>query len=234
MKGRDVRRFLPFAVFLLSGVAALTEVVGWFKYLTLTFGATTSATATLVAVFMGGLAIGSALAARTAPRVRQPARVYAVLEAGVALIALATPALFSLVDRGYVLAFPSVAGRPGALLAVRLLLATVALLPPTVLMGATLPVLARSVEGRGAAGRPSAALYAVNTAGAVAGVALAGFVTIPRIGLWATLAASACLSLAAALLAMLASGSFAPGAAESASPVRLPRLWLALCDGSQL
>ncbi|MGH9399636.1 MAG: hypothetical protein ACRD00_04665, partial [Thermoanaerobaculia bacterium] len=64
MSDRGLQARIPYAVFFLSGLASLAAEVVWFKYLTLTFGATTAATATLVAVFMGGLALGSALAAR--------------------------------------------------------------------------------------------------------------------------------------------------------------------------
>ena len=227
MTQRGARAWIPFAVFLLSGVASLMDEIVWFKYLVLTFGATTSATATLVAVFMGGLALGSALAARLAARVRHPGRAYALLETGVAVFALATPGLFSLIDRGYILAYPHAAASPAALLAIRFLLAAVALLPPTILMGATLPVLARAVERGAFPGRPSTALYAVNTAGAVAGVALSGFVLIPRVGLWATLVTSACLSLVAALLAM-STGEAVEAGAEGTARARIPLLWLAV------
>ena len=152
---------------------------------------------------MGGLALGSGLAGKAAARLRNPARVYALLETGVAIFALATPSLFEAVDRGYVAAYPHVSGSSKGLLAVRFGLAAAALLAPTILMGASLPVLARAAERGDAPGRPSTALFAVNTAGAVAGVALAGLVFIPAFGFWATLVASACTSLAAALLALV-------------------------------
>ncbi|HEY7114408.1 MAG TPA: fused MFS/spermidine synthase [Thermoanaerobaculia bacterium] len=235
MPARGLRFSTPYIVFFLSGLASLADEIVWFKYLTLTFGATTAAAATLVAVFMGGLALGSALAGRWAARLRRPARAYALLEAGVAVFALATPSLFQAVDRGYVLAYPHVSGSAPLLLAVRFALAAAALLPPTILMGATLPVLARAAERGDTPGRPSTALYAVNTAGAVLGVALAGFFLIPEFGFWATLVASACTSLAAALLAMLLPAS-APAPAPvldseaaarpAAPPLRM--LWIAV------
>ena len=225
MPSRGLRSSTPYIVFFLSGLASLADEIVWFKYLTLTFGATTAAAATLVAVFMGGLALGSALAGRAAVRLRNPARAYALLETGVALFALATPALFEAVDRCYVLAYPHVSGSAAALLAVRFGLAAAALLPPTILMGASLPVLARAAERGDSPGRPSTALYAVNTAGAVAGVALAGFLLIPAFGFWATLVASACTSLGAALLSMmLPAPAAAPSPRVAAAP--LPLLWM--------
>lgn len=227
MSDRGLQARIPYVVFFLSGLASLADEVVWFKYLTLTFGASTAATATLVAVFMGGLALGSALAARLAARVRRPQRAYALLETGVALFALATPGLFAAVDRAYVLVYPHVVGSPAALSGVRLVLAAAALLPPTILMGATLPVVARAAERGGLPGRPSTTLYAVNTAGAVAGVALSGFVLIPGVGLWATLVASACTSLVAALLALFLGGTAAP-AAEDGKGAAFPVLWLSV------
>src|SRR4029453_17796171 len=123
-----------YAVFFLSGLASLMDEVVWFKYLHLTLGSTTSAAATLLAVFMGGLALGSWIFLCVAPRLSRPALAYGVLEAGVGVFALATPMLFAAVERGYVFAFRHVGEGPGVLLLVRAALATAALLPPTILM----------------------------------------------------------------------------------------------------
>ena len=202
MSARLVTTRILFLAFFLSGAASLADEVVWFKYLNLTFGATTAATATLLAVFLGGLAMGSAAGARLASRLTRPNILYALLEGGVGAFALATPALFAAVDAGYVWGYRHFGSAPPVLLAIRVFLSVAALLLPTVLMGATFPVVARCVETEEAPGRPSAALYGVNTAGAVAGVILCGFFAIPAIGLRATLFASACVSLAAALLAM--------------------------------
>lgn len=225
MASRKFPLALTGAVFFLSGVASLMDEVVWFKYLHLTLGATTSATATLLAVFMGGLALGSWLFGRIAPRLSRPARTYGLLETGVAVFALATPLLFEAIHRGYVFAFRHVGEGPATLLAVRVALATLALLPPTILMGATFPVLSRFVEREESHGRRSAGLYAVNTAGAVTGVALAGFLLVPRFGLKATLSASVCLSLVAALLALALQRDPLPPARPERGERPL-RLWL--------
>lgn len=178
----------------------MDEVV-WFKYLNLTLGSTTAATATLLAVFMGGLALGSWAFGRRAPRLSRPAMTYGLLEAGIGLFALGTPLLFEAVQRGYVFAYRNFGAGPGVLLLVRVALAAAALLVPTVLMGGTFPVLSRLVERMESPGRRSARLYAANTTGAVAGVALAGLLFIPGFGLRVTLLFSACVSLVAALSA---------------------------------
>ncbi|HSS45272.1 MAG TPA: fused MFS/spermidine synthase, partial [Thermoanaerobaculia bacterium] len=188
-------------VFFFSGAASLADELVWFKYLNLTFGATTAATATLLAVFMGGLALGSALCGRFVSRVSRPNLLYAGLETGVAALALATPLLFTGIDSAYVAAYRHFGSGPGRLLAIRILLSAAALLPATVLMGATFPALSRSVEGSARPGRRSAILYGVNTAGAVLGVLVCGLLLLPSIGLRATLTGAACASLLAALLA---------------------------------
>ena len=219
-------------VFFLSGAASLADEAIWLKYLNLTFGATTAATATLLAVFMGGLALGSAICGRLISRVRRPDLLYAALEGGVAVLALTTPWLFSAIGSAYVAAFRRLPDGPGALMLVRILLSAAALLPPTILMGATFPALARAVEGVSRPGRRSTLLYAVNTAGAVVGVALCGLVFIRTAGLRATLAGSACVSLLAALLAATSGFGATPApAAENAAPPesrRPGRLWLGL------
>ena len=152
---------LACTVFFLSGLASLMDEVVWFKYLNLTLGSTTAATATLLAVFMGGLALGSWFFGQVSRRLRRPATTYGILEAGVAVFALATPFLFDAVQRGYVFAFRHGADSPGRLTLIRAALAAVAVLLPTILMGATFPVLSRLVERVEGPGRRSAALLSL-------------------------------------------------------------------------
>ena len=229
--GAGDRRRLPpavfFPLFFLSGAAALADEVVWFKYLNLTFGNTTAATATLLAVFMGGLALGSQLARRFAARLSRPNLVFAALEAGVGAFALLTPYAFALIERIYVLSYPHLGEGPGWVVFVRVVLSAAALVPPTVLMGASFPVLVGNVSAGDRSGRRVALLYVINTAGAVTGVALCGFLLIPAIGLRATLAASACASLIAALLATMTRGRSLSSAPAPLPPI-IPRLWLLL------
>src|SRR5512132_3066456 len=84
--------------FVLSGATGLIYEVLWARMLGLVFGATTLAVSTVLAAFMGGLALGSALAGRLASRIKRPFRAYGLLELGIAVYALAVPFLFSLVD----------------------------------------------------------------------------------------------------------------------------------------
>lgn len=198
------RRLVLLAVcFAASGAASLMDQVVWLRFLSLTFGNTTQATATLLAVFMGGLGLGALLAGRIADRLRRPLAAYALLETGLALAALASPAVFAAIDRGYVWTHQHFSASPGIFVALRVLLAAGALLPPTLLMGGTLPLLLRGLSDDGHhVGRRTALLYALNTLGATGGVALAGFATIRTLGLSATLLLAAALNLVAALGAL--------------------------------
>lgn len=201
------------ALFALSGCASLMDQVVWLRFLSLSFGNTTYAAATLLAVFLGGLALGAVLFGRWADRLRRPLTVFALVEVAVASIALASPYGFGLIDAAYVHLYRELGSQPALFAAGRALLAAAILLPPTVLMGGTLPLMLRAVVPSGAprgVGRASALFYAVNTLGATAGVALAGVFTIRLAGLTATLILAAGLDLVAGLGCALLSRTLAP------------------------
>ncbi|HSM51781.1 MAG TPA: fused MFS/spermidine synthase, partial [Thermoanaerobaculia bacterium] len=230
MRPSDQRAALLAACFFCSGAASLMAQVVWLRYLSLTFGNTTQAAATLLAIFMGGLGLGALLFGRLADRWRRPLAAYALLEALIALFAIASPALLAAIDQGYVAAYRSLAGSPGLFVAVRVALAAAVLLPPTLLMGGTLPLLLRgATRSDGEVGRRTALFYAINALGAAAGVALAGFVTVRLAGLHATLLLAASLNLLAALGAALLSRPLAPatpatpGATAPSAPAMRPR-----------
>ena len=87
--------------FVLSGATGLIYEVLWARMLGLVFGATTLAVSTVLAAFMGGLALGSAVAGRLSDRITRPLRVYGLIEIGVAVYALLVPLLFTVVDNLY-------------------------------------------------------------------------------------------------------------------------------------
>src|SRR5437773_87247 len=87
--------------FILSGATGLIYEVLWARMLGLVFGATTLAVSTVLAAFMGGLALGSALAGRLSAAIRRPLRSYGAIEIGIAIYAILVPLLFSLVDNLY-------------------------------------------------------------------------------------------------------------------------------------
>ncbi|HET8759535.1 MAG TPA: fused MFS/spermidine synthase [Nitrospiria bacterium] len=196
----------PFAwlslVFVLSGASGLIYQVVWGRLLVLVFGSTTIAVTTVLAVFMGGLAIGSALGGRVVDRVRRPLLAYAVIEAAVAAYALAIPWLLHAVVPVYQAVWRELSTSPLSVMAARVGLVSAILAVPTVLMGATLPVISRVVAAGATsiAGRVSA-LYTLNTAGAIAGAVGAGFLLLPAVGVTATIVVAAVGNAAAAITA---------------------------------
>jgi len=157
-------------LFALSGMAALIYEIVWYQLLQLAIGATAISLGVLLASFMGGLCLGAGLFARLKIRAH-PLRIYAAIELGIAAFGLALLWLLPLLDKVYFAAVT--AGMPSLLL--RGLLAALCLLPPTILMGASLPAIVR-FAGRGPSGW--AFLYAANTLGAMAGALLAAFVLL--------------------------------------------------------
>jgi spermidine synthase len=201
------------ACFFLSGATGLIYEVLWARLLGLVFGATTLAVSIVLAAFMGGLALGSALAGRSGARVKRPVRAYGLLEIGIALYALAVPLLFSLVDNLHALIWQQL--HPGVLVFSlwRLLLSTVLLLVPTTLMGATLPLLAGALAGSAEQTSISVTrLYARNLAGAICGSLLAGFVLLPGFGVRATIYSAALINIIIGLATMLADRRSQPSA----------------------
>lgn len=129
-----------------SGVCALIYQVAWFRELRLIFGASTSSSAAVLAIFMGGLGLGGARLGKRADASANPLAMYANLEIAVAVAAGATSALVWLANAVYIASGGSSSlGVAGATL-VRLLLTVVVLGPATFLMGGTLPAAARAVE----------------------------------------------------------------------------------------
>jgi spermidine synthase len=190
--------------FVLSGATGLIYEVLWARMLGLVFGATTVAMSAVLAAFMGGLALGSALAARFAGRIKRPVRAYAFIEILVGLYALAVPLLFRGIDRVYARLWQQF--HPGfyGFAFSRFLLATSVLLIPTALMGATLPVLVAALQrsSQNIAGA-IARLYTWNLTGAIAGVIAAGFFLLPRFGVRTTIWIAAAVNLAIGLAAFL-------------------------------
>lgn len=220
--------------FTVSGATGLVLQVVWARQLTELFGSSSLAIATVLATFMGGLALGAHTGGRLADRMArrrgqrwaQPLAGYAAAEAVVGLSALAIPLLFA----GYRALGPALwsalPDQPILLALVRAALTAAALLLPTTAMGATLPLLARHVTRRRAEvreiGRRLGALYALNTAGALLGAAAAGFWLIQTIGVRATsdLAAAVALAVAAVVALYVARGrTFDPIAAAEDSGV---------------
>ena len=158
-------------LFAVSGCAALIYQVVWFQLLSFAIGASALSLGVLLPTYLGGLCIGSLLLPRYVSRKAHPLRVLGALE--LAIGALGVVALYAIPALGGV--YSAWAGSGTAGLALRLLIAALALLPATILMGATLPAVAPWLEADRDGAARLGRLYAANVAGAVAGCVLAGF-----------------------------------------------------------
>jgi spermidine synthase len=163
------RQYLPILLLLFfgSGCAALIYEVVWFQLLELIIGSSAVSLGVLLGVFMGGMCLGSYLLPRFIGRGRHPLRVYAFLELGIAAMGLLLLFGMPLVNLIY--------GVIGGNLVVRALVAAICLLPPTLMMGATLPAIARWVETTPRGVSWLGFFYGGNIGGAVMGSLLAGF-----------------------------------------------------------
>ncbi len=207
--------------FFFSGAAGLIDQVVWSKALGLIFGHTAYAVATVLAVFMAGLASGSAWIGGRSERWGQPIALYGWLELGVAATAAISLAGLAGVRAAYVAAYPYAVGNASALLVLRFVGSALVLFLPTFLMGGTLPVLVRGLARDAAElGARLSRLYWMNTAGAVVGTFAAGFLFLPSLGLRRTLGIAVALNFAAGALALvLARGEPAP---TSSKEINLP------------
>jgi spermidine synthase len=199
-------RGVVLALFVASGAAGLVYQVVWSRELVLVFGNTTQAVATIVTAFMAGLGFGSLAGGRLADRVARPLRLYGLVELAVAATAALLPLAFHGLAELYRGMWPSLVERPAQLAGVRFGLALAAVAPATFLMGMTLPLLTRYlVRSLDEAGARLGELYAANTAGAMAGTLLAGFVLIEFLGLRLTGYLAVTLNLLAGVGALLLS-----------------------------
>ena len=193
-------------LFFISGISGLVYETVWFRMLIRVFGTTLEATSTVLAVFMGGLALGAVLAGKKADGLKNPLKVYAGLELLIALSALAATLLIAGLPELIAPLLPE-GGAPGAALAVtgiRLLVSAAALVIPTALMGATLPLLASSLSsGATNSGGKISRLYALNTLGAALGVLAAGYLLIGHMGEKGAAILAAALNLGIALRVLL-------------------------------
>jgi spermidine synthase len=210
-------KILPCLAFV-SGAAALTYESLWMRSFGLIFGVTTHAVSVTLCTFMGGLALGSWLVSRLA--VRNILRAYAAVEAGIGLSALLTLPILRALPAWYGSMLQGRTLPAGMETGLRLAAAASVVLVPTILLGATFPLLVESLAraGRGfhlSLGR----LYLVNTLGGAAGVALGAFILLPAIGVTGTFLVAASLNLAVGVVAFAGSreaGAMAPSAGTRA------------------
>ncbi len=158
-------------LFFASGGAALIYETVWFHLVQLVVGASSISVAVLLCSFMGGMALGSAWIPRLVPIGAHPLRVVAVLEAGIGLLGILIPLTLPLVQQAYV----AVVGYGYGGILLRALVCALILTPPTMLMGATLPAIARWLDATPNGAAKTGLIYTANIAGGAVGTVLAGF-----------------------------------------------------------
>lgn len=191
-------------VFFLSGFSALVYQVVFSKILSYTFGSNSSAVYSILATYMGGMAIGAWLGGRIVLLKKPPLAIYALLELIIAVYCIMSPAIFQLVQQLYTHIGSGMQPGAAGLDAVRFLLGVLVLLLPTILMGMSLPVLIAHFKLRKRTyGNSIAVLYAVNTLGAALGALLSGYFIIPTVGIKLTIYIAAWLNLVSSGIAYL-------------------------------
>lgn len=168
-------------LFFLSGAAALVYEIAWSRQIGLLFGHTVYAAAITLGAYFAGMAVGYGLAARWAASIRRPLFGYGIAELAVAAWALLTPQLVSMLELPALSSLISPAD-PLLQLAVRSLVAFCMLMPATVALGATLPLIAEHLHRESGRCGGVALAYGINTLGAVSGVLLATFVLLVHVG----------------------------------------------------
>ncbi len=214
------RLLLLLPLFVASGAAALIYEIVWFQLLSLVIGASAVSIAVLLATFMGGMCIGSLFLARGVSSSRSPLKVYAALEVGIGLLGIVV--LIVLPYAGGLYAAIGGSGTGGLVL--RALLAALCLLPPTILMGATLPAISREVRATPEGMSTLGILYGGNTLGAVVGCLVAGFVLLRNFDVVTATGVAVTLNFAIAAVAWFMAGSraAAPDVATARATAALP------------
>ena len=219
------RRYLPalLLLFVGSGCAALIYEVVWFQLLQLTVGSSAVSLGVLLGTFMGGMCLGSLWLPRRISAVHHPLKVYAYLELGIGvvgiLILLLMPALTSV--------YTSIAGTGIVGILLRGLAAALCLLPPTLLMGATLPAMARWVETTPQGVSWLGFFYGGNIGGAVLGSLLAGFYLLRVHDMFVATFVAVGLNVLVAVIALAISRvtPYTPAAAETGAVTREKGTW---------
>lgn len=211
-----LRQRAVLGLFVGSGCAALIYEVVWFHMLSLVIGASGISLAILLTGLMGGMCLGSVCCPKLVDPKRNPLRTYAVLEVLIAACGLVILLVLPEVGRLYW----SHAGAGYSGIAFRGVLALIVLLPPTVLMGATLPAIARGVKTTPSGLSRLGFAYGANTFGAVLGSLLAGFFLLRVYDVMVATYVAAGINLAVAAIALVLSRSSAT--AMEAHEVSLP------------
>jgi spermidine synthase len=201
-------------VFFFSGFSSLIYEVVWMRRLSLFFGSDVYSAALTLGAFMGGLTLGSLLAARYADHLKKPLVWYGLLEISIGLYALFFPNFLNMFSGEYRRIYQSFfSTAPWIYNSFRILVASVTLLIPTTMMGSTLPLVVKRFAQQRGIGKYSGFFYSINTFGALAGVLGVGFLLLPNLGIRTTTLFACCINVVIGTLA-LAFGLFSSDKTE--------------------
>jgi len=211
-------RFLPglLLLFVGSGCAALIYEVVWFQLLQLVIGSSAISLGVLLGTYMGGMCLGSLLLPRLIRAKLHPLRVYSAIELGIGICGVL--ALFGLPLINDV--YAAIAGHGGFGITMRAIIAAICLLPPTLLMGASLPAIARWVETTPSGVSWLGFFYGGNIGGAVLGCLLAGFYLLRLYDMPTATLVAVAINFAVSLISFYLSGKTPYHAVEPAPEER--------------
>lgn len=206
-------------LYAVSGACSLIYQLVWVKQLCLVFGSGFTAVSVVTAVFFLGLGLGGWWGGGLASRLTRPLRAYAIAEAGISVCALLIPHVMELAEFVYAAWYPAVGESLRQTAFIRLLLSACILLPPSVLMGATVPLIIQSYSRRTEKlGRDTGLIYGMNAFGAGLGVCAAGWFLFRYLGLFHSNLLAAVLNAVVALCALQLSRHEAPASPYKTTP----------------
>ena len=211
---------LLFLVFFVSGFSGLIYESVWSHYVKLFLGHASYAQTLVLVVFIGGLAVGAWLVSRLSERMRNPLRLYAIVEAVTGVLGLVFHWIFGVaVEWGYSTLLPAACEAESAFCAAQWGLAALLMAPQSILLGATFPLVSSAVLrlSNEQPGHDIASLYFLNSLGAVLGVLASAFILIPAVGLPGTLQTAGLANIALAMAAYFLSKQPPP-------PIAIPRV----------
>lgn len=196
----EIRKLLLIG-FVFSGIAALVYEITWIRPLQFLLGSTTYTISIIFAAFMAGLALGSLIISKHVDRIKNPPKTYALLEIGIGLYGLLLLSIFNVLPKVYNLLY-SLHANFYFFQFVQFALVFAILLVPTMLMGATFPLVAKYYT-REKIGKGIGEVYFANNLGAIIGSFTAGFILIPLIGIKFSIIFAAALNLVIAIIILL-------------------------------
>lgn len=209
---------IALSLFCLSGFTGLCYEICWIRSASQIFGSTTFAVSSVVALFFCGMAAGSRYFGKLSKHYSEPLKIYALLEIGIGIFVLISPHLLSLFEIPYQWLYPTYFQNSIAISLIRIVLIAIIIIPPTFLMGGTLPLFTQFYETADRAESDGAAfLYSINTLGAAVGCIACGFVLLPMVGINSTLLVISLIAQASGLFILYALNKL-PSCSSGRSP----------------